>query len=212
MYVSLHGVGNHSKDQWFYPDTATALQEERLVNVPLRGVAASARPPNVRRWARPYPDLVRFDACTGDSPAHPQGYLQLDRGLGEITHRIAAPATSAARGASSRSLRVATSRALSAARVPTSARSRQLSGVMEAAQRPRTPAGCAPPPSSWPAGWRVIEAAGGRGAVQRARGGSGAGSAWHSIGAAATAAAAAAAATASTARPGALSSRLDQDR
>ena len=101
MYVSLHGVGDHEQGKWFYPDTATTLQtEERLVNVPLPEGTTSAAylaafdahvVPNVRRFS---PDLViiscGFDACTGDSPAHPGGYLQLDpAAYGEITSRLA---------------------------------------------------------------------------------------------------------------------------
>ena len=44
MYVSLHGVGDHTNGQWFYPDTGTVLQvDERLVNVPLpRGTTSDA--------------------------------------------------------------------------------------------------------------------------------------------------------------------------
>ena len=43
MYVSLHGVGDHANNLFFYPDTATELQvEDRLVNVPLPQGTTSA--------------------------------------------------------------------------------------------------------------------------------------------------------------------------
>ena len=102
MYVSLHGVGDAAKGAYFYPDTATELQvEERLVNVPLpQGTTSQAYldafdahvAPNLRRFA---PDLVLiscgFDACAGDSPAHPKGYLQLDpSAFAAVTARLVA--------------------------------------------------------------------------------------------------------------------------
>ena len=90
MYLSLHGVADpNDPSAYFYPTTATTLQqEELLVNVPLpQGTSSAAYleafdqyiTPNVRRFR---PDLIiiscGFDACAGDSPAHPDGYLQLD--------------------------------------------------------------------------------------------------------------------------------------
>ena len=100
MYVSMHGVGDAASGNYFYPDTATALQEsELLVNVPLpQGTTSEAYleafdryvVPNVRRFN---PDLILiscgFDACTGDSPAHPEGYLKLDpAAYSELTTRM----------------------------------------------------------------------------------------------------------------------------
>ena len=85
---------------YFYPDTATTLQEEpRLINVPLpQGTTPEAYlaafdthvVPGVRAFA---PDLILiscgFDACAGDSPAHPDGYLQLDpNAYAELTRRM----------------------------------------------------------------------------------------------------------------------------
>ena len=81
-------MGEQANGDWFYPDTATTLQvEERLVNVPLpQGTSSAAYltafdehvTPSVRRFA---PDLLLvscgFDACTGDSPAHPAGFLKV---------------------------------------------------------------------------------------------------------------------------------------
>ena len=86
--------------EYFYPETATALQEEYdLVNVPLpQGTTSETYlkafdthvTPNVRRFE---PDLIivscGFDACAGDSPAHPEGFFQLDpAAYGEVTARL----------------------------------------------------------------------------------------------------------------------------
>ena len=99
-YCSLHGVGDATSGEFFYPDTARSLQEEySLVNVPLPKGTTSATylaafdryiTPNVRRFN---PDLIiiscGFDACAGDSPAHPDGYLQLDpSAYGALTTRM----------------------------------------------------------------------------------------------------------------------------